>query len=232
MIVVNTMVNPKHLPNVGIFVIGTVKSSFEMTTAQRIATDILHQNKVGPLLRISHPIFAGGIAAINIAQSTNTLFYTFKAMVDQNNDASSLELLQKGSDYAFAYSLARSFYQVGQIMQDQSIMNQPLIGAACYFFAPIARGCFLSFSETGSVTVPGKKIDYFSNVLDGFAIATTSLARTHLDNDLRADHSIIKVYSPNLGVLIEYVGVGNGLTLPFLGIVGVLHAHDNTTVEL
>jgi hypothetical protein len=232
MITVNTLFNPEHLPSASLFAIGTLKSAFEMTTSQQIAKDILHQNVASPLFSLSHPVFAGGVTAINIAQSTNTLFYTIKTMFDENNDLSLTETLRKGSDYAFAYSAARSFYQIGSIVQDKEILNMPFFGAVFFFSAPIVRGCFLSFSETGSVTVPGKKVDYSSNVLDGIAIASTSLMRTHLHNDISSDHSLVKEYLPSLEYAIKTIGVGNSLTVPFMAIIGIANIADNSTEEL
>ncbi len=232
MITVNTLFNQDHLPTTNLFTIGTIKSTFEMTIAQQIATDILKQNIKSPLFSLSHPVFAGGVTAINIAQSTNTLFYTIKTMFNENNDLSLIETLRKGSDYAFAYSAARSFYQIGSIVQDKEILNMPFFGAVFFFSAPIARGCFLSFSETGSVIVPGKKVDYSSNVLDGIAIASTSLMRTHLHNDISSDHSLVKEYLPYIEPAVQTIGAGNSLTLPFLIIIGISHMPDNAAEEL
>lgn len=232
MITANAILNPDHLPSANLFTFGTIKSAFEMTTAQKIAVDILQQNTNSPFFSISHPIFAGGITAVNIAQSTNTLYYTIKTMFDENNNLSLLENFEQGTNYALAYSSARFFYQVGSIIQDKDIVNMPLLGAGFFFAAPIVRGCFLSLSETGSVTVPGKKVDYYSNILDGIAIASTSLARTHLHNDISSDHSVIKNYSPTLEGLVHTIGAGNSLTIPFLAIIGLSNTADNSTEAL
>ena len=200
-----------HAPTIGIFLIGGLKSSFELTSAVAAGEVIFDQNPAHKAQIIySNPIIAGAITSINIAQTTNMLFYSTKAIINGNN--LDTELFHNSQGYAYGYAIARPFYQVGMIANDN---GQAFVGGALYFAAPMCRGYALGLSGTGSVLTPGSNVTLTSNVQDGAAIASASMLRTFLnqiveDKNMQAPALFLKSIMPeSINQLLNIMGSGN-----------------------
>jgi hypothetical protein len=196
-------------PSIDLFAIGMIKSSFEMTVTQSMVKSIF--------INTNH-LIAGAVCGINIAKTTNTLFYSIKEIVGGRELNSNL--LNDGEDYALGYAIARPFYQIGTIANDN---NHPITGASLFFAAPICRGYALGISEKGSVMIPGSKASILKNIIDGAAIATASMTRTYLDQivktpinqKLQLPATILSYIVPE--DLLTKVGAGNFVTIFLLG---------------
>jgi len=214
-------------PPIELFSVGTVKSSFEMTVAQFMVQHIF--------LGVS-PVIAGAVCSINIAKATNVLFYSIKGSLVDGRELDS-NLIRDGEDYALGYAIARPFYQIGMIANDN---NHPVIGASLYFAAPICRGYALGLSAKGSVMIPGKDDGILSNVLDGAAIATASMIRTYLgqiettpaDKPLQLPAEVLS-HVVTKHFLTDIIGPGNLVSALLIGteIVHQLIEHKDGVLE-
>ena len=151
----------KDVPGTSILV-GALKSSFEMTAIGAISKTLGVEKDMATTLFI----------ATIVSSATNSIYHAATAVVNGvEHDAD--KILSDASDYALALAIARPLYQAGKYLGDSGYMASSY---ACYFGAPVFRGAVLGLIEKGSVLLPGSNHGLFSNVLDGFAIATVSVS--------------------------------------------------------